>query len=394
MSTRAAALTVACIALSTDLLVYGMAIPVLPALATAEGIQPWAVGVLFASFAAALIVATPFVGWWIDRAGTRSPMLLGLLGLGASTLLFAFSHTFMLLLLARVLQGIAGAVSWVAGLALIAATHPAEVRGRAMGAALSLATAGFLIGPPLAGVLYQHFGQPAPFLAAAAVAFADGAARWLLIPAGRGDDEGRASRALPRDPRLPLVAILVVLGAALLGFLEPILPLHLTRSLGTSPAVVGLVFGGAVLASAAATPVSGAAADRGIGLPVAALGLLLGSAALLAMAWLTSLWAITLALVVVAVGGSAVLAPTLALMAEFAESGDPPAFGAAYGIYNLVFAVGLTVGPAAAAAVFQAAGFRGAAAAGGVTIMVVGVAIAAFMRVASRALGNDAVERT
>ncbi|MBX6767744.1 MAG: MFS transporter, partial [Actinomadura rubrobrunea] len=53
--TRSLALTVASVALATDALVYGIAVPVLPEIATAEGARPFGVGVLFAAYAGALV---------------------------------------------------------------------------------------------------------------------------------------------------------------------------------------------------------------------------------------------------------------------------------------------------------------------------------------------------
>ena len=49
-----------------------------PAIAHGQGLPDVAVGALFASYAAAFIVATPLVGAWIDRVGIRTPMLAGI----------------------------------------------------------------------------------------------------------------------------------------------------------------------------------------------------------------------------------------------------------------------------------------------------------------------------
>jgi MFS family permease len=116
---RSAALFVTAVALATDMLVYGIAIPVLPRIAGTSG--PTAVGLLFACYAIAMIVATPLAGVLVDRIGHRIPMLAGLFALAASTVLFAAVQALPILMLARALQGVAAAVSWTAGLALIAA---------------------------------------------------------------------------------------------------------------------------------------------------------------------------------------------------------------------------------------------------------------------------------
>jgi DHA1 family solute carrier family 18 vesicular amine transporter 1/2 len=62
-----AALVVACLALFTDMFVYGLAIPVLPLLPPVVAAGPAATGVLFGSYAVAMIVATPPAGRLVDR---------------------------------------------------------------------------------------------------------------------------------------------------------------------------------------------------------------------------------------------------------------------------------------------------------------------------------------
>jgi MFS transporter, DHA1 family, solute carrier family 18 (vesicular amine transporter), member 1/2 len=199
--TRSAiAITVASVALFTDMLVYGLAIPVLPLLPATTAAGPAATGLLFAGYATAMLVVTPLAGRLVDQAGPRRPLLIGLVGLAAATLLFAVGGPYWMLALARVLQGVAAGMSWVAGLSLIAAVTPIATRGRSMGLAMSMVSLGVLIGPPLAGVLVENFGVRAPFLLAAGVALADGLARLLLV---------RGTTAAVDDPAGPLTVLRV-----------------------------------------------------------------------------------------------------------------------------------------------------------------------------------------
>ena len=102
----AVAITVACIALFTDMLVYGLAIPVLPLLPATVQAGPAATGVLFAGYAAATVVVTPIAGRWVDRVGPRRPLLIGLVGLAAATMLVALTALAGLV----VISGLAGVV--------------------------------------------------------------------------------------------------------------------------------------------------------------------------------------------------------------------------------------------------------------------------------------------
>ena len=389
-----AALATAAVVLATDTFVYGLAVPVLPSIAGDLGASPTAVGLLFASYAAALLLATPFVGLWIDRSGARTPMLVGLVGLAAATLLFASARTFPLFVLARVLQGISAGVSWTAAFALIAATHPPGARGRAMGVALSGMTVGMLLGPPLGGLLLENFGTRVPFLLAAAVAGADGVARWILIgddsASGGGADEGREHPA--RHPDAPIVFALTALGAATIAFLEPILPLHLYGSLGAAPGVVGILFGLATLASAIAYPLVGALSDRLPGLTLALIGAFVGAGAVAATGVLPTVWAVGVALALVAVAAAFVLVPTLGLISGIAEAQDPPAYGAAYALYALAYVAGLTAGPLLGGLALGAFGFGGAALTGGALLALAGICVAAA-GLKRRSAGNGQARR-
>lgn len=375
MTRPAAALTVASIALAMDMLVYGLAVPILPTIARAQGAPPAAIGLLFASYAAALLLATPVVGRWVDRAGPRTPLLVGLVGLAAATLLFAVAGAFPLLVLARALQGVSAAVSWTAGLGLIAATHPPEARGRAMGLALSSIGAGTLLGPPVGGFLFEHGGMRLPFLVAAALVAADGIARWVLVRDVPAYARGASLAAVARRPQASRVITLTALGAALLAFFEPILPLHLARDLGIRPGGVGLLFGLAVLVGALTAPLGGLLADRLPPIIVAVTGTLIGAVAVAALGWTPSLWGVGLTLAVIAGAGSLILAPTLSLIAEVAEAQAPPAYGAAYALYNLAYAVGLTAAPLLGGLVFGATNFQGATLAGGGVLALAGLAV-------------------
>src|SRR5438067_5481429 len=96
-----AALIVVTVAIFTDMFLYGLVVPILPGYAAAMEVSEWGVGVLFGSYALAVLAATPLFGAVSDRVGRRAPMVWGLLGLGAATVLFAFATDYPGLLAAR-----------------------------------------------------------------------------------------------------------------------------------------------------------------------------------------------------------------------------------------------------------------------------------------------------
>lgn len=374
MTSPRAALAVSIVALATDMLLYGIAVPVLPALASQTGAGTQAVGVLFAVYAGALLLATPVAGWLIDRVGLRVSMLAGLGGLAGATVLFAFADGYAILILARALQGAAAAVTWTSSFALLAKTYPPQARGRAMGIALSALGIGTLAGPPLGGWLFEHVSAQAVFLVAAAIAAGDGVLRAVLVR----DDRHRSTelqvgyqRLLRDGPAVRLMAI-TALGAAVIAFLEPILPLHLARDLDDGAGTIGLVFGIAVLISSGVAPSVGGAADRLPNHAMIAAGTLAAAIGFGVLALSSSTALAAIALAVVASGGALVLVPTLRLVAELAERHDPPAYGPVYGLYSLGYATGLFSAPLLGGLIAGATSFAAAA-----SIAAVGCALGA-----------------
>ncbi|KAK0635163.1 major facilitator superfamily domain-containing protein [Bombardia bombarda] len=127
-----------CLAIFTDILFYGLIVPVIPfSLSVQAGVpedqvQHWT-AILLACHNAALFVASPIVGIVADRTSSRRlPLLLGLVALAASTLLLCLGNSIALLVLGRLLQGLSAAIVWSVGLALLVDTMGRNV-GYSMG---------------------------------------------------------------------------------------------------------------------------------------------------------------------------------------------------------------------------------------------------------------------
>jgi DHA1 family solute carrier family 18 vesicular amine transporter 1/2 len=315
--------------------------------------------VLFGSYSAALLVGTPIFGALSDRVGRRGPMLWGLVGLGAATLLFAVAEGYPALLAARVLQGLAAAATWTAGLALVADLYPSSSRGAAMGTVLAGMTAGTLVGPPLGGLLYEWGGYRAPFLVAGIVAMVEAAALLLLIadPPRRADERGEGGlRALLKDRAVLLAAGAAVVGAGAWGLLEPVLPLRLEEVFGFSPGGVGLLFGAATLVYGVSSPLVGRLSDHWGPRPVMAVGIVLLAASLplVGVPWL---WVMVAALLVVSVAYGLVLTPVLPDLGNIVDRRGGGGYAAAYAIFNGAYATGMMAGPVLGGALTSAFGF-------------------------------------
>ncbi|MFD1413590.1 MFS transporter [Oceanobacillus jeddahense] len=341
------ALFVVTLAIFTDMLLYGMIVPILPDYADSLSISQTAIGILFGSYAAALLIATPIFGVISDKVGRRGPMLWGILGLTIATLLFAFANTFWLLLICRILQGIAAAATWTAGLALLADFYPAKERGKVMGIALSGQAMGILLGPTFGGWLYQLGGYMLPFFVAAGIALIDGLLRIFLLKEEPHRKEEDASGAwhLLKNRTLLLVVGAVIIGAAIPSVLEPTFPMHLQHVFDASPGIIGLLFGVPSLAYAFAAPIVGSISTK-IGHPkTITIGLAITAVSLALVVMPTTMWLQVAALALIGISMGTVLAPTLPELADIAEQSQTQAYGVTFAIYNTAYSIGMMVGP-------------------------------------------------
>ncbi len=368
--TPAKATFVSAAILFTDMLLQGLAIPVLPLLPAVMEQGPAATGVLFASYAIAMVISTLFAGRFVDRYSPKTPLVAGLVVLALATLLFSLGEPYWLLLLARFVQGIAGGIAWVAALSLIAATTGLAERGQMMGIAMSTVTLGVLVGPPLAGFLVDLYGAASPFLGATVIAALDLVLLVALIPGSpRQTDDTAGPLTVLRVRGSASVVVAIAVGAAVLAAVQPVLPGHLGAQ--ASSTSIGLLFGTAALAAIVANPLVGrwvasVPPRRLIGAGVAA-----AVVALLVIGLSEGLWLTGLGMGVLGLSSALLLAPATTIISVQGFRASPPTLGGSFALYNLAYAAGLAVGPLLTGLGVQQAGFA--------TAMVLSAAVLALL---------------
>ncbi|MBK9795397.1 MAG: MFS transporter [Holophagaceae bacterium] len=352
-----AALLVTALAFHVDMLLYYLLVPLLPRYARDLALNPMQVGILFGSYAVALLLATFPVAILTDRHGRRAVMLWGLVGLAVTTLVFAVSKQYWLLVLARFLQGVAGSATWLPGMALLADHFPTQSRGKAMGTAFAAANLGVLIGPPLSGLLDQHVGPSAPFLLGAALVALDAAGRAFLLPVEAPDRGPRLPiRLLLANPVIRLFAGAMALGSALWALLESTLPLDLDQRLGLSSSRIGLCFAAAALSHTITSPLIGRLSDRIGRLRVLRMGLVLVMILLPLPVLLPKAWMVVLAMMALGTTASFIMSPCSPAVADQVERQGSQSFASAFSILNLAYSVGLMLGPLLGGALVQSLG--------------------------------------
>jgi EmrB/QacA subfamily drug resistance transporter len=129
------------------------------AIGTLEG-QVYVVAGYVATLAAFLLVA----GALADRFGHRRVFVAGLTGFAVTSVGCGLAPSLEVLVVARLLQGVAGALLVPGSLAIIAELFEGPARNRAYGIWASATSAVIVLGPPLGGVLVEAFGWRSIFL--------------------------------------------------------------------------------------------------------------------------------------------------------------------------------------------------------------------------------------
>jgi predicted MFS family arabinose efflux permease len=343
----------------TDLVAYSIAVPILPDLTRQLGASPTLIGLLFASFGLTLVAVSVPIGAVSDRSGRRWPLFAGMVVLAFATLAFAYADRLPWLFAARLMQGAADAVTWGVGFALIADLYGPTERGRVMGLVMSGSNLGFMLGPSLGGWLYESGGARLPFLVVTGFAVITAAGfLWLRLPQPQARHERVSLGTLVRSPAVVSCAVTVMVVAATISMLEPVLSLWLSSSLGVQPGRIGLVFGAAAIASTALHPVYGRLADRHGGRPLMLIGLAAGGVVMPLLGLAGSYGAVVAVFLVLASTISLVVTPSLTYMANATGRVGASSFGVSFGVYNFAWGAGLMAGPAVGGLLYETIGFE------------------------------------
>ncbi|KAI4165879.1 MAG: hypothetical protein LQ342_000310 [Letrouitia transgressa] len=108
-------------------------------------------------------------------------MLAGLLALAGATLMLCFGRTVEVLIVARVLQGVAAAVVWTVGLALLVDTVGPHEVGQMMGYVTISMSVAILVAPLLGGVVYDRTGYYGVYYMAFALIVIDIVLRLTMV---------------------------------------------------------------------------------------------------------------------------------------------------------------------------------------------------------------------
>ncbi|XP_023198998.1 chromaffin granule amine transporter isoform X1 [Xiphophorus maculatus] len=349
------------------------------------------VGLLFASKALVQLLVNPFVGPLTNRIGYHIPMFAGFIIMFVSTIMFAFSGTYVLLFFARSLQGIGSSFSSVAGLGMLASVYTDDdERGVAMGVALGGLAMGVLsathththahththcnqvyvplchvrlcvsVGAPFGSVMYDFVGKSAPFLILAFLAMFDGALQLCILQPSKicpGSVEGTPLLTLLKDPYILISAGSLCFANMGVAILEPTLPIWMMQTMCSPKWQLGMAFLPASVSYLIGTNLFGLLANKMGRWLCSMVGMFVVGVSLLCVPFATSIYGLIgpnggLGFAIGMVDSS-----MMAIMAYLVDIRHASVYGSVYAIADVALCMGFAIGPSTGGALVQAVGF-------------------------------------
>jgi len=307
----------------------GVVFPIFPNLGAVLGISPFFVGLILSANRFTRILANAPAGSLIDRIGTRTPFVAGLLIEGIATLGYgvALAAPFpeVWFLVARVLWGIGSALVFATAYTIAADVSTSGDRGTSMGVVRGGITLGFPAGLVMGGVVSDAYSVLLAFLLAGAVALLASVLAYVTVPETHVEGERSAVKPWEIDTALPtLTAGLVNFGLffAYLGALFATLVLFVEAEgisvWGYGPqGMSGLLMAVTVLAAAVFTYAGGKVSDElGARIPTLLTFLVVSFAGFLLLATAGSLERLVGACLLIGTGQGGTSGPLIALLAD------------------------------------------------------------------------------
>lgn len=325
---------------------FGLLGVYLPLYGRALGASGFEVGALFSAFSIVGVLGRPLVGRGVDWIGARPFVLAGAGLYLLASLLYATSLSLVVLYAARLVQGAASSLFWVAMYAALADFGAASGRSGRLGRLAEAQSAGASLGTVAAYGAVVALGVVAGWRYLF-VLFALTTLAALALFASRAPAVSTMRRDRTRDPvhlTRPFVVLLLValLSSVAYSLFSPILLLYLKDRFAASDFWIGLAYAPSAVVAATMPGRLGSVADRWSRRGVMGGALVVSGAVSLLFPVAPTLLLMSAVWVLEALVWSAALPATDALVAEL-TGGDIR--GTAYGVYAAVSGTGAVIGP-------------------------------------------------
>jgi DHA1 family tetracycline resistance protein-like MFS transporter len=204
--------------LMIDAIGIGIVFPIMPDLMDrvgASGVAEGALwgGVMMSAYAAAMFLFGPIVGSLSDAYGRRPILIAALATLAIDYTIMALAQTYWVLLMGRVIAGMAGA-TYITVTAYISDITKPDERGVAFGMIGAAFGIGFVFGPALGGIS-SGLHVTAPFWIAAALSALNMVFGFFILPESLKKENRRSFGRRDLNPFASIVRAFVIPGLAI-----------------------------------------------------------------------------------------------------------------------------------------------------------------------------------
>ena len=345
--------TVLNLSLVTFLVMLGLSMvaPILPVYAESFQVSYTLVGFVISSFAAARMFIDIPAGLLSRRYNKKKIMITGLVLLSTSSVLAGYAPSYIILVIARVIEGVGSALYVTTATVFLAQISGEEKRGQWMSLYLGTLLLGSIFGPTFGGVLADNFDIHMPFFAYALITGL-GIIPTIALP--------NLTSSLSEIPSLNLKQVLqdmhqVISSPSFLsvtfaiftmfflrtGIRSTLVPLFAANNLGLSPGDIGLILTfGAIATAFTITPIGSISDKIGRKRPLAAC-LVLSAVSILFIH--ASFDMFTLSITIVVFGAVVGLSgPSAAYVTDLVPPGK---LEISMGVYRTISDSGFFVGP-------------------------------------------------
>ena len=186
-----------------DMLGFGIVMPILPRYGEFLGASSWEIGLLVGIFSLAQLVMLPFWGHLSDRIGRKPVLMISVFGTMIGYLIMGSTRSIIIMMVARVIDGAAGANistirAWVSDI-----TKPKE-RSKMMGQLGAAYGLGFIFGPALGGWASHYYGFSSPMYIAAGLSMVN-----LVLVATTLSESLEQKQKKEKDSKLPSLFLIL-----------------------------------------------------------------------------------------------------------------------------------------------------------------------------------------
>lgn len=267
-------LTVLNLSLVTFLVLLGLSMvaPILPTYAESFDVSYTLVGFVVSAFAVTRMVLDMPAGLLSRRLDKKKIMILGLILISTSSILAGLAPTYVILIIARMIEGAGSALYVTTATVFLAQISGEEKRGQWMSLYMGMLLLGAIFGPTFGGVIADAYDIRAPFIA---YAILTGVAVIPTLVLPRLTNSGNTTA--PLVPREILHDMKQVLGAPSFllvtftifttfflrtGVRSTLVPLYAANNLGLSSSDIGLILTLAGITTAISIVPMGSISDR------------------------------------------------------------------------------------------------------------------------------------